>query len=72
MDVPELSLPVKDLLAPLAAEAQRFGEGPEQLDDLGNMVVVLTVLGPGLRVEKIVASDELEDLRIKSVFRLES
>lgn len=61
-DVAQLALAVEDLLRPLAGEAERLGEGAEQLDDLRDVVVVLAVLGAGLRVEEVVARDELECL----------
>ena len=51
MDVPELAFPVEDLLGPFSAEAERFGEGAEELDDLGDVVVVFAVFGAGLGVE---------------------
>jgi hypothetical protein len=62
VDVAELAFAVEDLLRPLAADAERFGERAQQLDDLCNVVVVLAVLGAGLRVEKIVTCDKLKSL----------
>jgi hypothetical protein len=62
VDVAELAFAVEDLLRPLAADAERFGKRAEQLDDLCNVVVVLAVLGAGLRVEEIVSCDKLESL----------
>jgi hypothetical protein len=62
VDVAELAFAVEDLLRPLAADAQRFGKRAQQLDDLCNVVVVLAVLGAGLRVEKIVTCDKLKSL----------
>lgn len=64
VDVAQLALAVEDLLRPLAADAQGLGEGAKQLDDLRDVVVVLAVLGAGLRVEEVVACDELEGLEI--------
>jgi hypothetical protein len=64
VDVAQLALAVEDLLRPLARQAERLGERPEQLDDLRDVVVVLAVLGAGLRVEEVVARDELEDLEL--------
>ena len=57
VDVPEFALAVEDFLGPFAREAERFGEGAEELDDLGDVVVVFAVLGAGLRVEEVVACD---------------
>ncbi len=62
VDVAQLSLAVEDLLRPLARQAERLGERPQQLDDLRDVVVVLAVLGARLRVEEVVARDELEYL----------
>ena len=62
VDVAQLALAVEDLLRPLARQAERLGERPEQLDDLRDVVVVLAVLGARLRVEEVVACDKLEDL----------
>ncbi len=62
VDVAQLALAVEDLLRPLARQAQRFGEGAEQLDDLRDVVVVLAVLGARLRVEEVVARNEFKDL----------
>ena len=62
MDVPQVSLSVEDLLRPLAGEAEGLGERPEQFDDLSNMIVVLPILGAGLRVKEVVARDEFKNL----------
>jgi hypothetical protein len=51
MDISELPFPVEDFLRPLAREAQRFWKRPEQLDNLRDVVVVLAVLGPRLRIK---------------------
>lgn len=63
VDVTQLALAVEDLLRPLARQAERLGERPQQLDNLRDMVVVLTVLSTRLRIEEVVTSNELEDLR---------
>jgi hypothetical protein len=63
MDVPELALAVEYLLRPLARDTQALGEGPEQLDDLRDMIVIFAVFGARLWVEEIVSGDEFEDLR---------
>lgn len=55
LDVAQLAFSVEDLLRPLAGETERFGEGPEELDDLCDVVVVFAVFGAGLRVEEVVA-----------------
>lgn len=63
VDVAELAFAVEDFLGPLAADAEGFGEGAQQLDDLRNVVVVFAVFGAGLGVEEVVACDKLESLR---------
>ena len=62
VDIAEFALAVEDFLRPFARDAQGFGEGAEELDDLRDVVVVFAVLGAGLRVEEVVAGDEFEDL----------
>lgn len=62
VNVTQLALAVENLLAPLAAQAQRSGERAQQLDNLRNVVVVLAVLCTGLGIEEVVAGDELEYL----------
>ena len=62
MYVAQLAPAIEDLLRPLTRQAERARKGSEQLDDLGNMIVVFAVFRPGLWVEEIVASDEFEDL----------
>ena len=62
VDVPQLTLAVEDFLGPFAGEAELAREGTEELDDLGDVVVVFAVLGAGLWVEEVVACDEFEDL----------
>ena len=64
VDVAELAFAVEDFLRPFAADAEGFGEGAEELDDLRDVVVVFAVFGAGLRIEEVVACDELEDLRL--------
>lgn len=63
VDVAELAFAIEDLLRPLARDAETFGEGAEEFDNLSNVVVVFPVLGAGLRVEEVVTCDELEYLR---------
>jgi hypothetical protein len=62
VNVAEFAFSVKDLLRPFTRKAKRLGEGAKQLDNLCNMVVVLAVLGTGLRIEEIVSGDEFESL----------
>ena len=62
VDVTELAFAVEDFLRPLAADAERFGERAQQLDDLRDVVVVFAVLCTGLRVEEVVACNKLESL----------
>lgn len=64
VDVAQLALAVEDLLRPLAGDAEGFGEGAEELDDLRDVVVVFAVFGARLRVEEVVACYEFEDLEV--------
>jgi hypothetical protein len=45
VDVAEFAFAVEDFLAPFSGEAEGFGEGAEELDDLGDVIVVLAVFG---------------------------
>jgi hypothetical protein len=63
MYVSQLSLSIEDFLRPFAGYAQRFGEGPEELDDLGDVIVVLAVLRARLRIEQVITSNQLKDLQ---------
>lgn len=62
MDVAELASLVEDLLGPAASLPEFLREGAEEFDDLGDVVVVFTVLSSGLGVEEVVASDKFENL----------
>lgn len=62
VDVPELALAVEDFLRPFARDAEGFGEGAEEFDDLRDVVVVFAVFGAGLRVEEVVACYQFEYL----------
>lgn len=62
VDVAQFTPPVEDFLRPLAGLAEGLREGTEELDDLRNMIVVFSVFGARLRVEKVVTSDEFENL----------
>ena len=62
VDVAQFAFAVENFLRPFSGQAQRFGEGAEELDHLRDVVVVFSVFGAGLRVEKVIASDKLEDL----------
>lgn len=55
VNITQLALSIEDLLAPFSGEAERFGEGTEQFDDLRDVVVVFAVFCAGLRVEEVVA-----------------
>lgn len=57
VDVPQFPLSREDLLGPFPREAEGAGEGPEQLDDLRDVVVVFAVFCARLRVEEVVACD---------------
>jgi len=63
MDVSEFPFAVEDFLRPFSGQAERHGEGAEELDYLGNVIVVLAVLGARLGIEEIVSGYELENLR---------
>ena len=45
VDVAQLAFAVEDLLRPLAGETEGFRKGAEELDDLGDVVVVFAVFG---------------------------
>lgn len=62
MDITQLTLPVEYLLRPLTRQAETLGERAEQLYYLSDVVVIFAVFCAGLRIEEIVAGDELEDL----------
>ena len=62
MDIAEFTLPVEDLLRPFAGHTKRLRKSAEEFDDLGDMVIVFAVFGSGLRIEKIVTSDQFKDL----------
>jgi hypothetical protein len=62
MDVTQLAFSVEDLLRPFPGEAERFGEGAEEFDDLGDVVVIFAIFGAGLGVEEVVTCDEFEGL----------
>lgn len=62
VDVAEIALAVEDFLRPFTGEAEGFREGTEQLDYLGDVVIVFTIFSAGLRVEEVVARDEFEHL----------
>ena len=62
MDVTQLAFSVEDLLRPFPGEAERFGEGAEEFDDLRDVVVVFAVLCAGLGVKQVIAGDEFEGL----------
>jgi hypothetical protein len=63
VDVTQLAPSVEDLLRPFTGQAEGFWERAKQLYNLRNVVVVLAILGAGLRVEEVVASDELKNLQ---------
>jgi hypothetical protein len=56
---------VKELLRIATRESERLWDLSEQLDDLSHVIVILVVLGSRLRVKKVVAGDELEDLQAR-------
>lgn len=62
MNVAQLTAAIKDFLRPLAGEA-RSGERTEQLNNLGYVVIVFTVLGAGLGIEKVIAGNEFKNLK---------
>lgn len=67
VNISQLALSVEDLLRPFTGETEGFRERTEQLDDLGNVIVVFAVFSAGLRIEEVVASDELKDLNSVNV-----
>jgi hypothetical protein len=62
MNVAELAFAVEYFLGPFSAEAETFGKGTEELDDLGDVVVVFAVFSAGLGIEEIISGDELKYL----------
>lgn len=62
MNVAQLTAAIKDFLRPLAGEA-RSGERTEQLNNLGNVVIVFTVLSAGLGIKKVIAGNEFKNLK---------
>ena len=57
VDIAELAFAVEDFLRPFAGDAEGFGEGAEEFDDLCNVIVFFAVFGARLRVEEVVACD---------------
>jgi len=51
VDIPQFAFPVENLLRPFTAETERFGERAEELNNLGDMIVVFAVFSTGLRVK---------------------
>lgn len=64
VDIAQLALAVEDLLGPFARETERLGELTEQFDDLGDVIVVLAILGSRLGVEKVVSRDQFKNLKM--------
>jgi len=51
VNIPKLALPVEDLLRPFPAKTERFGEWAQQLNDLGDVIIVFPVFSARLRVK---------------------
>ena len=66
VNVAQFSLAAENLLRPFAGETERARERAEQLNDLGNMIVIFAIFSARLRIEKVVARDELKDLAAKA------
>lgn len=62
VDIAQFTFAGEDLLGPFSGEGDGFGEGPEEFDYLGDVVVIFAVFGAGLGVEEVVAGYELEGL----------
>lgn len=62
VDIAQFALAIEDLLRPFPGDPERLGEGAEQFNNLGDVVVVFTVLGTRLRVKEIITRDEFENL----------
>lgn len=62
MYIAQLALAIEDLLRPFACKTEGFGKRSKEFDNLRNVVVVLAILGAGLRIEKVIAGNELENL----------
>lgn len=62
MDVAQLAFAREDFLGPFTGEAEASGKGAEKLNDLCNMIVILTVLGTRLWVKEIIPCDQFKYL----------
>lgn len=62
MDVAQLAFAGEDFLGPFTRVADASGKGTEELNDLGNMIVILTVLSTRLWVKEIVPCDQFKYL----------
>jgi hypothetical protein len=60
------TFPSEDLRTELAAQRDGPRERAHELDNLGNMIVVLVVPSSGMGVEEIIAREELKELRRKA------
>ena len=65
VDVAQFAFAAEDFLGPFTREAEGAREGPEEFDDLRDVVVVFAVFGAGLGIEEVVACYQLEDLVTK-------
>ena len=62
LNIAEFTLAVEDFLRPFPRETKVARERTEQLDDLGNVIIVFAVFCTGLRVKEVVTCDEFKDL----------
>lgn len=62
MDIPKLAFAIEDFLGPFTRETERFGKLAKQFDNLGDVVVIFSILRTGLWVKEVVAGYKLEDL----------
>ena len=66
VDVAEIAFAGEDFLGPFAVQEEGAGEDAEELDYLGDVVVVFAVFSAGLWVEEVVTCDEFKDLEMGS------
>lgn len=60
--VSKFALSIEDLLGPLPRQTEGFWECSQKFDDLGNVIIILAILGAGLRVKQIVTGDQFKNL----------
>ena len=62
MNVSEFALSSEDLLRPFAVHVKLTRKGAEELDYLGNMVVIFSILSTRLRVKEVISCNQFKNL----------